>query len=76
MPAVLNSDTAFDVMITCPTTGKAIHTGMCMEFDAWCALELPPQKCGCPECGKRHEWTKADACLHKDRPQRLGSSSP
>jgi hypothetical protein len=58
MPDAINSDAAMAVMITCPNTGKPIRTGMCMELDSWCVVDLPPQKCTCPECGKLHRWGK------------------
>jgi hypothetical protein len=68
-PDVLTFDTFWDVMIRCPDTGKAVHTCLALELDSWAAIELPAQRVSCPECGKLHKWEKADAWLHKERPQ-------
>src|SRR3954471_14749709 len=76
MPDVIDSDAIMDVMmITCATTGKPIPAGLVAEFDSWCVMEIGPQRCGCPECGKLHQWEKNEAWLHKDRPRRPSSRS-
>lgn len=54
------------LLINCPETGKPVYTGLNMEWYALEALELGEQELDCPECGRRHCWTKHDATLQAD----------
>lgn len=54
------------LLITCPETGKPVYTGLNMEWYALEAAQLGEQELDCPECGRRHRWTKQDAILQSD----------
>ena len=50
------------VLISCPTTGDLVPTGV----NAISLEELADDKSlliACPECGRDHEWTRGDAVL-------------
>jgi hypothetical protein len=49
------------LMIKCPSTGRAVSTGI--EMSAIDQLPTVVAKAICPACGCVHEWTKADAWL-------------
>jgi hypothetical protein len=49
------------LMIKCPSTGRAISTGI--EMSTMDQLPTVVAKAACPACGSVHEWTKADAWL-------------
>jgi endogenous inhibitor of DNA gyrase (YacG/DUF329 family) len=57
----------FRVMVRCPTTGKAIETGIETtsqdEFSRTYEA-IPPADC--PHCGQTHRWKKEDAFLLVD----------
>jgi len=55
------------VMITCPTTGRPLPTGMVMSVDAFVASALSTNPVICPHCAKPHTWSKSDAWV--DIPQ-------
>jgi hypothetical protein len=48
-------------MITCPNTGKLVPTGFTIETSAIKTALLGCNEFECPDCGKGHEWTMADA---------------
>lgn len=53
------------LMITCPTTNKAVPTGMSMDQ---ASFENPTNtmennSSQCAACGQMHTWSKADAFL-------------
>lgn len=54
------------VLITCPETGKPVYTGLNMEWLNLDASQLGEYELDCPECGKRHRWTKRDCRLMAD----------
>jgi hypothetical protein len=49
------------LMIQCPSTGRAVSTGI--EMLAIEQLPTVTAKATCPACGKVHEWTKDDVWL-------------
>jgi hypothetical protein len=51
------------ILVVCPTTAKAISTGI--ETEAEILMTLPRIQCGlnCPACGERHFWTCDEAWL-------------
>jgi hypothetical protein len=54
------------VMITCPTTGRAIPTGI--EADQHSFRNLPDSlsQTKCPHCGLKHVWWTREAWLAAD----------
>jgi hypothetical protein len=52
-----------DLMIKCPSSGRAVTTGI--EIDQTTFEQLPNVSSGmsCPACGGHHFWRKADAWL-------------
>jgi hypothetical protein len=67
------------LMITCPTTGQPISTGI--ETDEYSLRQIDdvPARTHCPFCGLDHIWWKREAWL-ADRPEQpllqSESSSP
>lgn len=61
------------VMVKCPETGAAVFTGV--ETDAATFQRLPHASAQfqCPRCGANHTWTRADATLAENSPNRDGS---
>ncbi|HEX8091621.1 MAG TPA: hypothetical protein VF762_22400 [Blastocatellia bacterium] len=57
------------IMITCPTTGRAIYTGMSMDEDSFEQDSKAFSNTGapCPECGELHPWQRQDAFLERER---------
>jgi endogenous inhibitor of DNA gyrase (YacG/DUF329 family) len=53
------------IMIDCPTTGKAVSTGMAADKACW--AKLPDAWMGtafrCPACDTMHTWNRSDAYL-------------
>ena len=49
------------VMIDCPSTGRAVSTGI--EMFSIEPLPLVTATTVCPFCGRLHKWTKNDAWL-------------
>jgi endogenous inhibitor of DNA gyrase (YacG/DUF329 family) len=49
------------VMIKCPTTGKAISTGMGADKASFESSNFSQNGVKCPACGKTHVWDKKDA---------------
>lgn len=54
------------VMINCPDTGKPIYTHMNFDWLDFDAIPVGTKSVECPQCGKFHEWTRADAYLEDD----------
>jgi predicted RNA-binding Zn-ribbon protein involved in translation (DUF1610 family) len=54
------------VMITCPSTGRAVPTGI--ETDQRSFNDLPDtlSKSKCPHCGAEHVWRAREAWLAAD----------
>lgn len=59
-------------MIRCPTTDRLVPVGIDTDKDSFTSLpDVTAAPFVCPECGKRHAWTKSDAVLETTcRPQR------
>lgn len=56
----------YHIMVTCPSTGKHVATGVSTDRDGFVHLPgIPGVISGknCPHCGFRHAWTTADAWL-------------
>lgn len=51
------------VMITCPSTGKAVPTGVEIDAAAFDSSEFGEMNLECPECPEIHPWSKDDAFL-------------
>jgi endogenous inhibitor of DNA gyrase (YacG/DUF329 family) len=51
------------VTVTCPKTGKQVYTGVNLNWDTFDSYEFKQQTFDCPECGKWHTWSRADATL-------------
>ena len=51
------------IMIKCPTTGKAVPTGMSMDAASFAGSTFSDNSVGCRECGQTHTWSKGDAFL-------------
>lgn len=51
------------VIITCPTTGKPVPTGIVMDERAFETSTLVNNSVTCPHCKQRHTWNKKDARL-------------
>lgn len=62
------------IMIRCPTTGQLVAVGIDTDKDTFSSLpNVTASPFQCPECGKRHTWSKSDAILEttgKYRPSR------
>ena len=54
------------VLIQCPETGRPVYTGMNFDWLTFDSLQLGEKSIDCPECGKRHVWTRQDAILQAD----------
>ena len=55
------------MMIDCPATGKPVSTGMNLSAKAMEGLPVAGNILRrCPECGRRHTWTKEDAYLEEN----------
>jgi endogenous inhibitor of DNA gyrase (YacG/DUF329 family) len=53
------------IMISCPTVGKAVPTGLTTEtikFESLAGITIPLQ---CPACMKLHKWEKKEAWVDK-----------
>lgn len=51
------------VMIRCPSTGKAVPTGLRFDAFSFENAQLSANTVTCPHCGKPHTWNKSDAWL-------------
>jgi len=51
------------VMIECPETKKEVYTGINLNWETFESYRIGKNKLPCPQCGKEHEWTRADALL-------------
>ena len=50
------------LMIKCPTTGKAVSTGVAIDAKSFQnpTNQFINNTVGCPACGQRHIWSKSD----------------
>jgi endogenous inhibitor of DNA gyrase (YacG/DUF329 family) len=56
------------VMITCPTTGQEVDTGIAMDHRSFVSDLLTYNTLGsCPRCGQNHTWSKEDAWIDEAR---------
>jgi hypothetical protein len=55
------------IMIDCPSTGRAVSTGI--EMLSIERLPIVTAQTVCPVCGRVHKWTKDDARLVDDGEQ-------
>ena len=51
------------VVITCPTTGRKVPTGVSLDRASWETATLENNSLRCPACGQTHVWSKKDAEL-------------
>jgi hypothetical protein len=51
------------VMIKCPITGRDVPTGIVLSPSEFERATLEGNVVRCPECGRIHSWTRADARL-------------
>jgi hypothetical protein len=51
------------VMIKCPTTGRAVSTGIEVDADTFANLPDVSSRLGCSACGTQHSWSKSEAWL-------------
>jgi hypothetical protein len=54
------------IIITCPTTGQEVRTGLEMDEEAFDAATLTDNPVTCPACGQVHSWDISDARLADD----------
>lgn len=54
------------VMIRCPSTGKAVPTGLSMGEAAFKTATLEGNSTQCAACGQMHVWSKAQAWVAKE----------
>jgi len=52
-----------NVMITCPTTKKAVATGFKLDRRSFETADLANKSFKCRICGQTHTWSKEDAFL-------------
>ena len=64
------------VMITCPTTGRAVSTAIETEPDVFSQLPNVTARMHCPACGGEHLWTIRSAWLADVPPRRNGAATP
>jgi predicted RNA-binding Zn-ribbon protein involved in translation (DUF1610 family) len=53
------------VKIKCPTTGKAVSTGIAMDRASFESSQMSDNKFKCPACGQMHAWDKKDAWVEE-----------
>ena len=51
------------IMVTCPSTGKDVSTGISTNKDTLDHLPNTISSMNCPHCGTAHDWTVGDAWL-------------
>ncbi len=51
------------VLIECPDTGKQVYTGINLNWETFESYKFGAQTLPCPECGREHQWSRADALL-------------
>jgi predicted RNA-binding Zn-ribbon protein involved in translation (DUF1610 family) len=51
------------VMIKCPSSGRAVSTGIELEEQTFIQLPNVGSGMSCPACGGHHVWRKIDAWL-------------
>jgi len=49
------------VVITCPTTGKEVPTGVAVPAELFKTASFTEMSFSCPQCGQMHHWNKGDA---------------
>jgi hypothetical protein len=60
-----------DIMISCPTFGKAIPTGITTDAIVLHTLDFPLTT-HCPACRKIHKWTREDAWVNQPNRKAAG----
>lgn len=56
------------IMIKCPSTGKAVPTGMGTDRESFESSSYSGNSVQCPHCNQMHTWSKADAYLEPETP--------
>jgi hypothetical protein len=51
------------MMIECPDTGKQVYTDINLNRENYESCKFGTQVLPCPECGRNHQWARADALL-------------
>ena len=64
----LNDEIA--VMIKCPNSGKPVMTGLSMSKGSFQKALIGTHEVRCPHCGQVHMWSKKDAHLAGEPPQK------
>lgn len=54
------------VLTRCPTTSAVVPTKLWMDSGTFRLIALQGHLLDCPQCGARHEWTKAQAWVEGD----------
>lgn len=54
------------VMIMCPESKRPIYTHVSCTSSEFMDLPIVEATIRCPECGKLHRWTPADAYLDEE----------
>jgi hypothetical protein len=57
------SPAMWTIMITCPTTGRPISTGILTDQANFSRLTHLPGTMLCTDCGERHQWAVSYAWL-------------
>jgi hypothetical protein len=55
-----------EALITCPSTGKTIRTGVHTDKRTWDSTTVENNRAKCEHCGEVHVWSKKDARLSDD----------
>ncbi len=63
-----HSAMAPQLLITCPSTGEPVSTGVGMERSDFDAVDIEGREFGCPACGETHIWQKSEAFFDPDDP--------
>jgi hypothetical protein len=58
------------VTIKCPITGRDVATGLVMTPAEFECAKLEANVLRCSACGRIHTWTRSDARLEEDPPER------
>jgi hypothetical protein len=53
------------LMITCPTTGQDVFTGIEIASDTIAQIPDIVARMLCPACNQEHAWSKKDARAHE-----------
>jgi len=65
-----------NVMITCPSTGLSLATGVQLSEAVFETAIFTNVRVLCPHCEEEHRWNKADAFLQEAPPRAYGEAPP